>query len=268
MFPEQFCQAQRFFQYDYIYIDAFFLCVWLVILIRNKEYKPIFFGLILAPIIYLIDAYIWWNAPAGSHYLVGTFVREYWIGGVHVPHPPGSYAWLKFGVDFMMDISYALFTFPWLYIMFRNLRQRTLLSKQVAKYTLIWFGMWILTPLLSTLLHLNDTPVETVRHMDSQFSFWIANLFIGYGILVVVYRKKLALVLRVLGIGIVAALIMELPLYLFGIRPMDIRFVIFEGFFLVNQGVPYLFLIIDKLIPVIQRRNGLLGSIPKGDSLQ
>lgn len=256
MFPEEFYQARRFFQYDYIYIDAFFLLIWLIILIRNKEFQALTFGLIIAPIIYLIDAYIWWNSSAGPNYPAGTFIREYWIGGVHVPRPQGAYLWPKFGCDFMMTISYALFTFPWLLIVFKNLRRKTLLSKEVIKYTLIWMVMWFSTPLLSILLSLNDTPVETVRYMNSQFPVWIANLFVGYGLLLIIYRKNLGLVLRILAVGIVGALIMELPLYLFKIRPTGFLFVIFEGFFLLNQGVPYLFLTVDKVIPALQRRYG------------
>jgi hypothetical protein len=254
MFPEEFYQARRVFQYDYIYIDAFFLLVWLILLLKNKEYKALLFGLINAPIIYFIDAYIWWNSPAGNGFPPGTFIREYWIGGTQVPHPLGSFWLLKFGADFMMTISYTLFTFPWLYIVFRNIRQRTLLSKEVVRYTLIWIAMWFLTPLLSTLLPINNMPVEAVRHMNSQFSVWIVNLIIGYGLLVIVYRNNLRIVLSLLGVGVLGALIMEMPLYLFRIRPTGILFVIFEGFFLLNQGVPYLFLLVDKLIPAFQRK--------------
>lgn len=254
LFPPEFYQARRVFQYDYIYFDAFFLLIWLAVLMRDKQYRALIFGLIIAPIIYFIDAYIWWNSSAGPNYPPGTYIREYWIGGNQVPRPQGQYMWPKFGADFMMTISYALFTFPWLFIVFRNLRQGKLFSKEVVKYTLIWVSMWFLTPLLSALLSINDTPVEAVRYMNSQFPVWIINLFIGYGLLLVVYRNNLALVGRILGIGVLGALIMELPLYLFRIRPTGILFVIFEGFFLLNQGVPYLFLTFDKIIPAVQRK--------------
>jgi hypothetical protein len=254
-FPQEFFQARRIFQYDYIYFDAFFLLVWLFILFKNREYKPLLFGFVIAPVIYLIDAQIWWNSSAGPNYPSGTFIREYWMGGKPVLHPQGAFLFLKFGVDFMMTISYALFTFPWLIIMFRHLQQRTLLSTEVMKYTLLWVGMWFMVPLLSFLVGLDDTPVEAVRHMDTQFPYWILNLFIGYGLLFIIYRKTTALVLRIFILGIAGALIMELPLYLFGIRPTGILFVIFEGFFLLNQGIPYLFIAVDKVIPALQHRN-------------
>jgi hypothetical protein len=254
-FPQEFFQARRVFQYDYIYVDAFFLLGWLVVLLKNKQYRPLIFGLVIAPIIYLIDAHIWWNSPAGPNYPAGTFIREYWIGGRPVLHSQGPFLWSKFGADFMMTISYALFTFPWLLMVFNHLRQGTLFSMEALKYTLLWVGLWLLTPLLSFLFMFDDTPVEAVRHMDSQFPYWILNLFIGYGLLLVIYRKNLALVFRIFILGLVGALIMELPLYLFGIRPTGILFVIFEGFFLLNQGVPYLFITIDKVIPALQGQN-------------
>ena len=253
MFPAEFYQARRFFQYDYIYIDAVFLCIWLGILLWNKEYRAVIFGAIIAPIIYLIDAYIWWNNSAGPGFPPGTFIREYWIGGVPMPHPLGQYWLAKFGADFMMTISYTLFTFPWLFIVFKQLRRGSGIPKKIIAYTLLWIGMWFLTPLLSIVLPLDNTPVETVRHMHSQFTSWIVNLFIGYGLLAIVYRKNLTLVLRVLAVGVFGALVMELPLYLFRIRPTGILFVLFEGFFLLNQGVPYLFLLFDKVIPGLQR---------------
>ncbi len=254
IFPEEFYQARRVFQYDYIYFDAFFLLIWLALLIRNKEYKALIFGAVISPIIYLIDAYIWWNSSAGPAHPPGTHIREYWIGGVQVPRPQGAYLWPKFGADFMMTISYALYAFPWLYIMFRNLRKGTLFSKEVLIYTVVWVAAWFLVPLLSILLGIDDTPVQAVRYMNSQFNGWIINLFIGYGLLAIIYRKNLKLVAYLLGIGALGAFIMEVPLYVFGIRPTGILFIIFEGLFLLNQGVPYLFLTVDKILPAIQRR--------------
>lgn len=254
MIPAEFFQAQRVFQYDYIYLDALFLAVWVLILLKNKEYVALLTGAVIAPIIYLIDAQIWWNASAGPNYPIGTFIREYWIGGIHLPRPLGDYLWPKFWADFMMTISYALYTFPWLVIVFRNLRQGKLISRTTLGYSSLWFGFWLLVPLLSFVLPIDDTLVEAVRYMDTQFPFWIANLIIGYSLLFIVYRKSLIKALSVIGVGFVGAVIMELPLYLSGIRPTGILFILFEGIFLLNQGVPYVFLVIDKFIPWIQNR--------------
>lgn len=264
--PPEFFRAHRVFQYDYIYIDAFFLVIWLIILLKNKHYAALIVGAAIAPIIYAIDAQIWWNASAGANYPVGTFIREYWIGGVHLERPLGEYRWLKFGADFMMTISYALYTFPWLVIVFGNLREGKLISKDTLKYTLIWFVFWLLIPPLSFLLPIDDTPVQAVRYMDSQFPYWILNLAVGYSLLLIVYRKRLSTALSVIGVGFLGAVVMELPLYLFGIRPTGILFILFEGFFLLNQGVPYIFLVIDKVVPRLQTKFKRSGQIIEPDN--
>jgi hypothetical protein len=247
MFLEYFSNPARTFQYDYIYIDAFFLLIWISILLYKRKYSALLFGLIIAPIIYFIDAFFWWNTFAGS---TGTFIREYWIGGVQLMHPLGSYLWLKFGADFMMTISYSLFTFSWIWIMFENIKKIN--KKEIIKYSLIFLFFWLLIPLFSNILHFNDTLVRTVRHMDTQFFIWIINFIIAYGILLFIYRKELKTVLRIFLIGIVGALIMEIPLLIFNIRPTGINFVIFEAIFLLNQGVPWLFLIYDKILPRVK----------------
>ncbi len=238
--------VQRIFQYDYIYIDAVFLIIWLAILIYNKKYKALLFGIIIAPIIYFIDAYIWWNTQAGPLFSATTFIREYWIGGVQMPHPLGIYFWKKFGADFMMTISYALYAFPWIWICFENLKNKNF--KPTIKFTLIWLLFWIAIPLFSLLVSIDDTLVQSVRHMNSQYIGWVINFVIAFTLLFIVYRKNSRIVWNVFLIGIVGALIMELPLYLFHIRPMTLSVLLFDAVFMLNQGVPWLFLIYDKLL--------------------
>ncbi len=243
---EQFYNPSRIFQYDYIYIDTIFLLIWILILLRNKKYSAFIFSAIIAPIIYFIDTNIWWNKLI----VAGTYIREYWIGSIQLPHPLGQYFWPKFGADFMMTISYALFTFSWLWIMFENLRVKN--KNEIIKYTSLFFGFWLLTPLLSIILPIDNTIVETVRHTGSQI--WLFNLILGYGILLIIYRKELKTVFKLFLIGMMGAIVMELPLYLFGIRPTGIGFILFESVFLLNQGVPYLFLVWDKLLPKLKLR--------------
>jgi hypothetical protein len=228
----------------------------------NREYRPLLFGLAIAPMIYFIDAVIWWNSSAGDSYIAGTFIREYWIGGVQVPHPLGAYRWLKFGADFMMTISYALYAFPWLAIVLGELRRQQWLSKRVIGYTALWFGSWMTVPLLSAVLPIDDTRVEAVRHMNTQLPFWIINLIVGYGLLLLIYRREFQKVLRIFCVGVVCALIMEIPLYVFRIRPTGIVFLLFEGLILLNQGVPYVFLFLDKVMPDLRRRKLVLTPTP------
>ncbi|MHA1688066.1 MAG: hypothetical protein ACTSUN_01835 [Promethearchaeota archaeon] len=69
--------------------------------------------------------------------------------------------------------------------------------------------------------------------------------------------------LRVLGFvsltGCLGSFFMEFPLYIFGIRPTGVSFMIFEVFFLFNQGTPYLYILHNKVLPWIEtklRKNG------------
>jgi hypothetical protein len=247
-FLQQFGDAQRFFQYDYIYIDALFLIIWIFFLIKNKKEKALIFSIIIAPIIYSIDAMIWWNTSAGPGFSVGTFIREYWIGGVQMPHPLGEFFWIKFGADFMMTISYAIFAFSWIWIMFESIRKKVIDNSSIIKYTSVYFIMWILVPLLSYLVPINDIPVVSVRHMSSQITSMVMSVVVGYLLLIMVYRKELFTVFRVFLVGVSASLIMEIPLHIFGIRPTGILFVLFEALLLLNIGTPYLFLLWDKLL--------------------
>ncbi len=235
-------EVARTFQYDYIYFDAILLVAWIFILCKKKEYKALLFGVVIAPLIYAVDAGIWWHTKLST----GTYIREYWYGGMQLPHPLGNYAWLKFGADFMMTISYALFTFPWLWIAFRNIRLGE--YKEVIRYTLFWFCAWLLVPLLSLLIPLQDTTINTVRHMHSQLPFWIGATTLGYIVLCTVYKRNLKRVLLVFLIGLVGAFIMELPLLVFGIRPIGAGVLIFDSVFMLNQAVPWLYLLYDKLL--------------------
>jgi len=255
LLPPEFYDARRIFQYDYIYFDAIGLLLWLTVLLSRHEWRAVAVGAVIAPIVYAIDAHMWWNSPAGPGYSGSTYVREYWIAGHQVPHPFGAFLWPKFGADFMMTVSYALFAFPWLIIVFRQLRQGRLWSRAVLGYTALWATIWFCVPLFSRLVALNDTPVVTVRHMRTQMPGWWLNLALGYALLAIVYRNKLKTVARLFVVGFIGALVMEVPLYLFGIRPTGLAYVVFEGVILLNQGVPFLFLVTDKLVPLLRTRH-------------
>ncbi|HVT12590.1 MAG TPA: hypothetical protein VHE55_10000 [Fimbriimonadaceae bacterium] len=246
--PDALFVAQRTFQYDYIYVDALFLLVWIGILLWRREYKALAFGAAIAPMIYLIDAVVWWNASAGAHYPLGTHIREYWIGNIQVARPLGALWLRKFGADFMMTISYALYAFPWLWIVFREIRQVRSFSKPTLLWTALWLTFWLLVPAISRALPIDDTPVVAVRYMYSQFPLWLANLVVGYGVLAIFYRHRLRWVGWLFLIGVIGSLVMEMPLYVFHIRPANFLFLLFEGVFLLNQGIPWLFLLTDKLL--------------------
>ncbi len=252
-----FNEAWRRFEYDYIFIDGVFFLVWLTILIKKKKWNPIKFGAITGIIVYFIDAIFWWNLPAGINYPNGTTIREYWIGGVKVPTSYGQYFWVKFGADFMMCFSYSMFIFAWLWIMLENYIKKNV--KEIVLFTGIFFSAWLLTPFLSIWLPINNTLVETVRHMDTQMIVWFINATLGYIILCIIYgtnkfgKKNLKYIGYTFIIGCLGSFFMEFPLFITGIRPTGIDFLIFEIFILFNQGAPYLFIAYDIVLPKVTK---------------
>jgi len=253
MIFQGFNEARRRFEYDYIYIDALFLTIWITILIKKKKWNPLKFGLLTGFIVYFIDCILWWNLPAGSNYPPGTTIREYWIGGLKVPTSLGNYFWPKFGADFMMTFSYSMFIFSWIWIMFENYVKKNL--KEIIGYTLLFFTAWTLTPFLSLIIPLNNTVVETVRHMDTQILVWQINASIGYLLLFLIYgtnrfkSKDLRVIGFVFVLGCLGSFFMEFPLFISGIRPTGITFLLYEVIILFNQGAPYLYILYDKIFP-------------------
>ena len=252
---ESFNQAIREFEYDYIFIDSIFLTFWIALLIKYKKWNPLKFGLVTGIIVYFIDAVVWFNIPVNSNYPPGTFIREYWIGGEYIPRPLGNYFWIKFGADFMMTFSYAMFAFGWLWIMFENFIKKN--SKEIIIFTVIFFASWLLIPYLSFLIPLNDTLVKSVRYMDTQMVIWVVNFLVGYFILYLIYgtnkfgNKNRNIVPYVFLIGCTGAFFMELPLFIYGIRPTGILFLLYDTILMFNQGAPYLYIAYDKVLPCL-----------------
>ncbi len=259
IFVESFNQAIRRFEYDYIFVDAIFLAIWLAVLIKYKKWTPIKIGIIIGFLIYTIDAIAWFNIPAFSNYPSGTFIREYWIGGIYMPRPLGDYFWIKFGADFMMTFSYSLFAFSWLWIMFENFKKKKN-TKEIALFTALYFGFWMLTPFISLWLPINNTLVESVRYMDTQLVIWFVNIVVGYSILFLIYgtnkfgRKKPKIILYVFLIGCLEAFFMEFPLLISGIRPTGVFYLLFSTVIMFNQGAPYLYILYDVVIPTLSRK--------------
>lgn len=204
-------------------------------------------------LVYFIDAIVWFNVPASSNYPSGTYIREYWIGGIYMPRPLGNYFWIKFGADFMMTISYAMFAFGWLWIMFENFIKRNF--KEIVMFTLTFFSSWLLIPFLSFWIPLNDTIVDSIRYMDTQIVLWIVNFLAGYSILYLIYgtnkfrSKNPKIVLYVFIVGCMGAFFMEFPLLISGIRPTGVLFLIYDTILMFNQGTPYLYIAYDKVLP-------------------
>jgi hypothetical protein len=218
----------RNFEFDYILFDALFLAIWVALLIWQKRFGPLKAGLILAVIVYLIDAIIWTR----------TGVREYGI-----PAP-----WFKHPVDFMMDVSYGIVAFSWVWIAFERRSFR-----DVAFWTILLFVGWLILPFASRWISLVDIPIMTNRHMSSRVWLHVTVVVVGYVALIVLgYDWKT--ILYVFWAGCMLAFAMEFPLFVSGIRPTGVTFLIYETLILTNLGVPYLYIIETKILPLLSRR--------------
>jgi hypothetical protein len=218
----------RHFEFDYILFDALFLALYVTLLVRHGRIAPLRAGLVCAPILYAIDGIIW----------TATGVREY-----SLPAP-----WIKHPVDFMMDVSYAIVAFSWVWIAFER---RSV--QDVALWTAMLFAGWLLVPLASRLSHLNDAPITTIRHMRSQVWLQIVVVVAGY-LLLLALRYDLRTVLYVFWVGCMLTFMMESALLIAQIRPSGLQVLAYETLILTNQGVPYVYVIWDKILPALRKR--------------
>jgi hypothetical protein len=217
----------RRFQFDYLVFDAAFLAVFIVLLVRRKRVAALKAGLISAALMYIIDGVIW----------TATGVREYVIAAPWIKHP----------VDFMMSISYGIVAFSWVWIAFD--RQSW---QDVALWTALLFAGWLLVPFFSQLVSLSDEPVMTVRHMQSQVWAQIVAVVAGY-VLLVALGYDLKTILYVFAIGCGLTFMMEVSLLVTGIRPFQIDVLVYETLILTNQGIPYVFVFREKILPRLVR---------------
>jgi hypothetical protein len=218
----------RKFEFDYILFDALFLLIWVVLLIQQKRSVPLKAGIICAVVVYVIDGVIW----------TATGIREYGI-----PAP-----WVKFPVDFMMDVSYGIVAFSWVWIAFEHKSLR-----DVLLWMALLFAGWLIIPFASRWISLVDAPIRTVRHMSSRVWLHIAVVIAGYAVLIALgfEFKRIAYVFWV---GCMLAFMMEFALLVSGIRTPSWTLLAYETLILTNQGIPYLYVIKEKMAPALARR--------------
>ena len=213
----------RNFEFDYLIFDALFLALYVFFLIRTKRYAALKAGLVCGGLFYLIDGVIW----------VKTGVREY---GLSAP-------WIKHPTDFMMDVSYGIVAFSWVWIAFERRGVR-----DIAIWAAALFSGWLAVPAISRLIPLVDDPVMTVRHMAGQVWLQIVVVLAGY-VMLIWLRYDLKTILYVFAVGCLLSFMMEFSLLMTRVRPQSVRVLLYETLVLTNQGVPYFFVIRDKIAP-------------------
>jgi hypothetical protein len=213
----------RRFQIDYLIFDMLFMILWIGLLLRHKRQEALYVGVICGLFFYAIDGIIW----------TAMGVREYELPA----------AWLKFPVDFMMDVSYGILGFGWAWLAFERRSTR-----DVAFWTAVLFGGWLIVPFLSSWAPLIDARVVTVRHMASRVWLHIAVVVIGYAALLSL-GYSLGRLIYVFWVGCMLAFMMEFSLLVAGIRSFDLKLLVYETLILTNMGIPYLYIIRDRILP-------------------
>ncbi|MFW9939650.1 MAG: hypothetical protein ACFFFT_01320 [Candidatus Thorarchaeota archaeon] len=216
----------RIFDFDYLIFDLVLFLIFISVLIVQKKIIPFIVGLLCGLLFLIIDGIIWWN----------TGIREI--------DPPN----MKIAVDFMMDFSYGLLAFSWVMIMFerKNL-------KEIILWTAFLYGGWLIIASFSQVLPLNDTEIITIRHMKHLRIVEISTVIIGYSLLVILrydYKK----IFFIFWVGTMLSFMMESYLLFTGIRPSGFDLLLYDSLILTNQGIPYLYIIFDKIIPKIKER--------------
>ena len=218
----------RRFEFDYLLVDALFLAIWIMLLIRKQRFGALKAGVICGIVFYVIDGVIW----------TASGVREYEM----------SAAWVKFPVDFMMDISYGIVGFGWAWL---ALERRS--TSDVAFWTVVLFLGWLAIPFVSQSIHLIDDPITTVRHMSSRVWLHVAVVIAGYAALIAL-GYELKTVLYVFWVGCMLAFVMEFALLVSGIRSTNWSLLAYETLILTNQGIPYLYIIKTRILPLLTSR--------------
>ena len=91
-----------------------------------------------------------------------------------------------------------------------------------------------------------------LRHMASQVWLQIVVVLAGY-VMLAWLRYDLKTILYVFSVGCALSFMMEFSLLMTRVRPQSVRVLIYETLVLTNQGVPYFFVIRDRIVPWIAR---------------
>ncbi|MBD3198193.1 MAG: hypothetical protein GF317_24295 [Candidatus Lokiarchaeota archaeon] len=199
-------------------------------MIKYQKIQALYTGILCGIFFFIIDGIFWWNSG----------VREMFGYWSTIPS--------KYLVDFMMTFSYGVVAFSWVYIMFTSDPSNHI---NIIKWTSLVFGGWLLVGMISQWLPLIDLQIMTVRHMNTLRILEIVVVICGYSLLIILGYKFKQL-LYIFWIGSMLTFMMEFPLMIFAIRPSGLDILIYDTLILTNQGVPYAFIIVDKIIPVMK----------------
>ncbi len=231
--------ARRTMNYSYPIIDTVFLVFFCALLIFNKKYRALIWGLIGGVIYFLVDY--------GIFHLL-THSRS--IENANL-----------FWVLLWMSMSYGLTNFVWIWLWFEK-------DEHFWGYSAVIFFWWIVCPMISEMF--TAAPIFTIeRTTGSYHGVMGLILFVSYAAVLIynmrVPKERRANILWMLAIGIMVQLGWEFSLLVSGIRSGGMTgFEMFKTLAVnslveTNLGIPSMYLIFVYATRFLDKRQMLTG---------
>lgn len=219
-------QVVRTFDMDFIYLDIAFCAVWILVLLRRKQTIPLCFGFLGALITFLADDVLW----------------------LHIQHTR------TLDVPFNRDLFLVYFSFTYGMIEFSYVTVMFQAKSMKAKalWTLLLYGGWLATALISQHVGIDDRTIQTARDMSHARIIQVAVVAGGYLLLLLLkyaWQPMRSLTfLRIIYLFFVGILVhfgMEITLLASGIRPAGdyVHVLLFNSLLEFNMGVPILYIL-------------------------
>ena len=209
----------RTFNYLYIYLDIAFLIILAIILLFNKRYLALIFGLCGALLYFAVDYGIFYGA-LGTRTVTGA--STFWL-----------LLWLS--------TSYGFTNFAWIWLWLDR-------DKRTLEWSLLIVMGWLATALLSQNFAGSAT-VEISRGTTSYHGVMALIMFVTYAYLFVDNirnKEKKHNILWILAIGIIVQFAWEAVLLITGIRNLGAMPLIVNSLLETNMGLPLIYLIHRK----------------------
>ncbi len=216
----------RTFDMDFVYLDIAFCIIWMLALLWRKQTKALWFGLLGALVVFLVDDLLWLRVQH-TRFLDVPLNRDLFL--------------------LYFSFTYGMIEFSYVTLMFGAASART-----AVLWTLLLYGGWMATALISQNVGLDDRAIDIGRDMSNSRIIQAAMVAGGYLLLVVLkytWRPMKSLTFRRLGylflVGVTVHFGMEITLLASGIRPARdyVEVLVFNSLLEFNMGVPILFVL-------------------------
>ena len=232
----------RVFDADFILFDLVFTVMWVIILYKKGYIKPLLFGLMGILVNFIVDYGIWYS-----------------IMGIRtVEGLPSWMSPLSFFVYF--SITYGIMQYSYVQAMFtKRLDQPEREKKERAQISVLLFLGWLIIAYLSVLLPLNDLEITVTRTMTDQRFIEVLVVIVEFALLgFLAHNKKFGIDWKLIGyiffVGFFVHFSMEFTLFLPGIRKSSIFDLVFNSLLEFNMGTPILYVMLNVLIPHLEKR--------------